>query len=375
MADKRDYYEVLGVSKSASAEEIKKAYRKLAKQYHPDLNPGNKEAEAKFKEAGEAYEVLSDPEKKSKYDQFGHAAFDPAAGAGAYGGEGGFGGFGFEDIFESFFGGGFGGRSSGGRGPQKGSDIKTSVELTFEEAAFGAEKEIAITKYVSCDTCEGTGSQSKSSSKCPVCGGTGQVQSRQNTPFGQFTNVRTCDRCGGTGKTISDPCPDCSGRGKIRRTVRTKIKIPAGIDNGQAISLSGQGEPGSRGGPAGNLLVSVRIKPHPTLKREGFHVYSDISVSFAQAALGDTVQVDTIDGKVELIIPEGTQNGVSFKLRGKGIPKLQSSGRGDQFVRVTIAVPKRMNDQQKSLLRQFSAAMGETISPKEEKRSFFNKKR
>ncbi len=386
MADKRDYYEVLGVSKSATDDEIKKAYRKLAKQYHPDVNPGNQEAEAKFKEAGEAYSILSDKEKRAQYDQFGHAAFDQTAGG--YGGYGGAGGFGFDvgDIFESFFGGGFGGgRSSRRGGPQRGADLKYTLDLTFEEAAFGVEKEITLNKNVSCDTCEGTGSKSKSSVKCSHCGGTGQVNVRQNTPFGQFMNVRTCDKCGGSGKVISDPCSVCQGRGTVRKSVRLKVKIPAGIDNGQAVSMAGQGEPGVHGGPAGNLLVSVRVKPHHVLQREGYDVFLDKTISAVQATLGDVVLIDTIDGKVELTIPEGTQNGAMFKMRGKGIQKLQSSSRGDQYVRVTVEVPRKLTEKQKELLREFDTISGgtlESVKNKEpnsadggSKRSIFGKKK
>ncbi len=369
MADKRDYYEVLGVGKNASADEIKKAYRKLAKQYHPDVNPGDKSAEAKFKEANEAYEVLSDTEKKEKYDRFGHAAFDPNAGFGggahSYGG-----GFGFEDIFESFFGGGFG-SSIQSRGPQRGNDIKTTSTISFEEAAFGVEKDITIKKYISCNTCEGTGSKSKSSSTCSACNGTGQVQVKQSTPFGQFMNVRTCERCSGTGKTISDPCQVCMGTGKIHREVTIKVKIPAGIDNNQAISMSGQGEIGTRGGPAGDLLVSIKVRPHDKLKRDGFNVYLDVPITMVQAALGDVIQVDTLDGKVELTIPEGTQNGVSFKLRGKGITRLQSTGRGDQIVRISVTIPNRLSESQKEILRQFQSSIDG--NQKEDKRNFFKK--
>ena len=373
MAEKRDYYEILGVPKGASEDEIKKAYRKLAKKYHPDLNPGNKEAEAKFKEAGEAYEVLGDKEKRAKYDQFGHAAFDPNMAGGSYGGSGFGGGFGFEDIFESFFGGGgFG----GGRrnGPQRGSDIKTYLEITFEEAAFGTEKEITINKYVPCDACEGTGSKSKNASTCPTCHGSGQVQVNQATPFGNFTNVKTCDKCRGTGKIISDPCPICGGSGKVRRSIKTKVKIPAGIDNGQAISLSGQGEPGVRGGQPGDLLISIRVKKHPVLQREGFDIFMEKDITFAQAALGDNIKVPTLDGDVTMTIPEGTQTGVSFKLRGKGVQKLRGNGRGDQYVKVHVVVPKKLSEHQKSLLREFAGMTAESgTGGKEEKKPFWRK--
>ena len=318
MADKRDYYEILGVSKTATDDEIKKAYRKVAKQYHPDLNPNNPEAEAKFKEAGEAYQILSNPETRAKYDQFGHAAFD---GTGGFGGGSGFGGFGFDvnDIFDTIFGGsgfgGFGGGRSRG-GPQRGADLRVSMEITFDEAVFGTEKDITVNKNVSCDACEGTGSRSKNVKRCNVCGGTGQVQVKQNTPFGQFMNVKTCDKCGGTGKMIDDPCPECRGKGTVRKAVKIHVKIPAGIDNEQAISIAGMGEPGSKGGPAGNLLVSVRVRPHKVLQRDGFDIHVEKTISVAQAALGDTIQIETIDGPVELNIPGGTRSVTQNERKG-----------------------------------------------------------
>lgn len=360
MADKRDYYEVLGVAKGATDDEIKKAYRKVAKECHPDLHPGDTAAETRFKEASEAYEVLSNSEKRAQYDQFGHAAFDQTAGGG-YGGYGGAGGFDFGDIFESFFGGGFGGSSRSSRGPQRGQDIRVYVDLSFEEAAFGVEKEVSVNKYVSCDTCEGTGSKSKVRTTCSTCNGTGQIKTRQNTPFGQFMNQRPCDRCGGTGTIVSDPCSSCSGRGKVRKNVKLNVKIPAGIDHGQAVSIPGKGEPGNLGGPAGNLLVSVKIKPHNIFERDGFNVYSELDITFAQAAIGSTIKVDTLDGKVELTIPSGTQTGSSFRMKGKGIPKLQASGRGDHYIKINVVVPKKLNDKQKELLRQFDEATDNSL--------------
>lgn len=382
MAEKKDYYEILGVSKTATDDEIKKAYRRLAKKYHPDLNPNNPEAEARFKEAGEAYQILSNPETRAKYDQFGHAAFDAASGYSG-GAGGGFGGFGFDvnDIFDSIFGGGFGGfgGNRGGRTPQRGADLRASLEISFEEAVFGTEKDITINKSVPCDACEGTGSKSKETKRCSVCGGTGQVQVKQNTPFGQFMNVKTCDKCGGTGKAVDDPCQVCRGKGFVRKAVKVHVKIPAGIDNGQAISISGMGEPGSKGGAPGNLLVSVRIRPHKTLKRDGYDIYVEKVISVAQAVLGDTIKIETIDGLVELNIPEGTQSGVSLRMRGKGVPKLQSSGRGDQYVHLTVEIPKHLTEKQKELLREFDAAMGGTLQKTEgetqERKSFFGKKK
>lgn len=374
MADKRDYYEVLGVSKTATDEEIKKAYRKLAKQYHPDLNPGNKEAEAKFKEAGEAYEVLGDKEKRAKYDQFGHAAFDPNMGGG-YGGAGfDFGGMDFGDIFSSIFGGGF---SGGGRrnGPQRGADLKAYLELTFEEAAFGCKKTLSITKNVPCDECEATGSKSRTSTTCQTCHGTGQVKVTQSTMFGAFQNVKTCEKCGGTGKIITDPCGSCGGKGFVKKAVKTEVQIPGGIDDGQTLSLSGQGEPGKNGGPAGDLLVAVRVKKHSVLKREGFDIFSEATISFTQAALGDEVKVTTLDGEVSMSIPAGTQPGVSFKLKGKGTEKLRGSGRGDQYVKINVAVPKKLNEKQKELLQQLKVSFGETGTIKNvtEKKPFWKK--
>ena len=382
MAEKKDYYEILGVSKTATDDEIKKAYRRLAKKYHPDLNPNNPEAEARFKEAGEAYQILSNPETRAKYDQFGHAAFDAASGYSGGAGSG-FGGFGFDvnDIFDSIFGGGFGGfgGNRGGRTPQRGADLRASLEISFEEAVFGTEKDITINKSVPCDACEGTGSKSKETKRCSVCGGTGQVQVKQNTPFGQFMNVKTCDKCGGTGKAVDDPCQVCRGKGYVRKAVKVHVKIPAGIDNGQAISISGMGEPGSKGGAPGNLLVSVRIRPHKILQRDGYDIHVEKTISVAQAALGDTIKIETIDGLVELNIPEGTQSGVSLRMRGKGVPKLQSSGRGDQYVHLTVEIPKHLTEKQKELLREFDAAMGGTLQKTEgetqERKSFFGKKK
>lgn len=382
MAEKKDYYEILGVSKTATDDEIKKAYRRLAKKYHPDVNPNNPEAEARFKEAGEAYQILSNPETRAKYDQFGHAAFDAASGYGGGAGSG-FGGFGFDvnDIFDSIFGGGFGGfgGNRGGRTPQRGADLRASLEISFEEAVFGTEKDITINKSVPCDACEGTGSKSKETKRCSVCGGTGQVQVKQNTPFGQFMNVKTCDKCGGTGKAVDDPCQVCRGKGFVRKAVKVHVKIPAGIDNGQAISISGMGEPGSKGGAPGNLLVSVRIRPHKILQRDGYDIHVEKVISVAQAALGDTIKIETIDGLVELNIPEGTQSGVSLRMRGKGVPKLQSSGRGDQYVHLTVEIPKHLTEKQKEMLREFDAAMGGTLQKTEgetqERKSFFGKKK
>lgn len=379
MANKKDYYEALGISKDASPDDIKKAYRKVAKKYHPDLNPDDKEAEVKFKEVSEAYAVLSDAEKRAQYDQFGHDAFTNG-GAGGFSSAdfGGFGGFG--DIFETIFGGGFGGGFSGGRsrrGPVKGANLEVSVVLNFEEAAFGVERELNINKYVNCDTCEGTGSKSKNRKTCTTCNGSGQVQTLQNTAFGQFSSVKTCDTCRGEGVIIDDPCSVCSGAGKKRKNVKLSVKIPAGIDDGQTISISGQGEPGSKGGPSGDLYVTVKIRRHDFFKREGFNVYCEVPISFAQAALGDEVEVQTLDGKIRYKIPEGTQTGTSFRVKGKGVPYLRGSGRGDQYIKVKVLVPTKLNQKQKEALKNYDDAFtGKTDDndeDKDDKKGFFEK--
>ncbi len=377
MADKRDYYEVLGVQKSASEDEIKKAYRKVAKQYHPDLNPGNADAEAKFKEAGEAYAVLSDAQKRQQYDQFGHAAFDQTAGGGAGGFGGGFGGFSgfgdFTDIFDSFFGGG--GSSRRNNGPQKGQDVHIQYDLTFEEAAFGVKKEIPVTKDVVCDACNGTGSKSKNAKTCTHCHGTGRVYVRQNSILGTIQRETVCEHCRGTGNIIDDPCPKCGANGRYRKNVKIEVDIPAGIDDGQTLSVRGQGSPGTKGGPAGDLLVTVRVKSHPKFKRDGYHVYCEIPIRFSQAALGDEVEVDTLDGKVKYTISPGTQTGSVFRLKGKGIPYLRGSGRGDQYVTVKVMVPTKMNEKQKDALRAFDDIMEGRERPGEEKKGLFGKKK
>lgn len=374
MSEKRDYYEVLGVQKGASDAELKKAYRNLAKKYHPDVNPGNKEAEAKFKEANEAYEVLSDPQKRSRYDQFGHAGTDPN---GFGGGAGGFSDFdfgGIGDIFETFFGGsGFGGgRSRSKRGPQKGADIKYSMEISFEEAAFGVEREINVSRMEVCSKCTGTGAKpGTNASTCQHCNGTGQVQIKQNTPFGQFINTKTCDVCKGEGKIITDPCPACNGKGKLRNNVKLKINVPAGIDDGQTISLRGEGDPGSKGGPNGDLFLNIRVKPHPLFKRQGNDVVCEVPITFTQAALGAELEVPTLDGKVKYTVPEGTQTGSVFRLKGKGIPFLRGNGRGDQYVKVNIDVPKKLNEKQKALLKEFAELSGDEVH--EQRKGFFDK--
>lgn len=372
---KRDYYEVLGVEKNAPDADIKKAYRKLAKQYHPDVNPEDKTAEAKFKEVNEAYEILSDPQKRGQYDRFGHAGVDPNAFAG--GGGQGFGDFdfgGIGDIFESFFGGaGFGRSSSRTRnGPQKGADLKYSIEIAFEEAAFGVEKEMAIHRLETCATCGGTGAKPGTSpSTCQHCGGTGQVQYKQSTPFGQFVNIKNCDVCHGEGKVIANPCGTCNGKGKVRKSVKIKLNIPAGIDDGQTISLRGEGEPGSKGGPAGDLFVTVKIRQHALFKRQGNDIICEMPITFVQAALGSELEVPTLDGKVRYTIPEGTQTGSVFRLKNKGIPFLRGGGRGDLYIKVDIDVPKKLNDRQKAILKEFADMSGDDVH--EQRKGFFDK--
>ena len=362
MADKRDYYEVLGVGKGASDDEIKKAYRKLAKKYHPDLNKDNPDAETKFKEAAEAYEVLSDSEKRSRYDQFGHAGVDPNQGFGGGGYGGGFGGFDMGDIFESFFGGGFGG--GGGRsrrnGPVRGSDIQQAIELTFEEAAFGCKKKINIIRSENCEECGGSGAKKGTSPvTCSKCGGTGQMRSVQNTPFGQFASTTTCNACGGKGSKISDPCSRCNGSGHIRKPRELEVNIPAGIDHGQTVSVRGQGEAGLRGGPAGDVLITVYVKKNSVFTREGNNVYVDVPITFVQATLGCEIEIPTIDGKVTQRIPEGTQHGTKFRLREKGIPSIRTGARGDQYVRIIVEIPKNLSSRQREILEEFAKESNE----------------
>ena len=374
MADKRDYYEVLGVDRGASEDEIKKAYKKLARKYHPDMNPGDKEAEEKFKEVNEANEILSDPEKKARYDQFGFAGVDPNYGAGAGGGYGA-GGFDFGDlgdIFGSFFGGGFGGGAQRRNGPQRGESIRMGVTVDFVEAAFGCEKELTLERADQCATCGGTGCAPGTTPEvCPECRGTGSVAHAQRTPFGVMQTQAPCQKCGGTGKIIHQPCPDCRGAGRMRRRKTIKVNIPAGIDDGQTISLRGQGHAGKNGGPGGDLLVTVSVRAHELFERDGTSVYCEAPITFTQAVLGGTLEIPTIDGKVKYDIPEGTQTGTVFRLKGKGIPVLNGRGRGDQFVTVTIETPKGLNKEQKEALKKFSETLGE--GNYEKQKGFFKK--
>ncbi len=380
MADKRDYYEVLGVQKGASDDEIKKAYRKMAKQYHPDLNPDDKTAEAKFKEVGEAYEVLSDKQKRARYDQFGHAGVDPSYGGGQGGYQryqqydhGDFGDFGdiFGDIFSGF---GFGGstRTRNPNVPVKGNDTQVRIQLSFMEAVKGCKKEIPIQRLERCADCSGSGAKAGTSPEtCPDCGGTGQVRVQQRSPFGVIQTMKACSRCGGKGKIISDPCKSCNGMGRVRRSKKISVDIPAGIDNGQTFIVRGQGDDGVNGGPAGDLNVTVTVKEDPIFQRDGFDVWVDIPITYTQAVLGDEITVPTVDGKVSYNVPEGTQPGTTFRLRNKGIQYVNSRGRGDQYVRVTIEVPTNLNGKQKDMLKEFEASTGDKNYAK--RKSFFDK--
>ena len=368
MAEKRDYYEVLGVRKDATADEIKKAYRKVTKENHPDLHPGDKACEERFKEANEAYEVLSDEEKRKKYDQYGHAAFDPNAGFG--GGFDGFGGgFGdFSDIFSSFgdiFGFGSSTQTRNPNAPRRGDNIRTQLNISFEEAAFGCEKELNIPRVETCPDCNGNGCAPGTTPEiCPDCNGSGQVRTTQRTPFGMAQTMSACSKCRGTGKIIHQPCKSCRGAGYIRRQHKINVKVPAGIDDGQAIPLRGKGNAGANGGPAGDIYISIIVRPHALFEREGTSVYLTQDISYPEAALGAEAEVPTLDGKVKLTIPEGTQPGAVFRLRGKGVPYLRGNGRGDQFVTVDITVPKNLNSHQKEALRAYAEAMGEEVTVK-----------
>lgn len=372
MAEKRDYYEVLGVDKNASETEIKRAYRKVAKKYHPDMNPGDKEAEEKFKEAAEAYEVLSDPEKKSKYDQFGHAAFEQGGG-----GAGGFGGFDFGgdmgdifgDIFGDFFG---GGRSAYGRssnGPMRGANLRTGVRITFEEAIFGCEKEIELTLKDECPKCHGTGAKPGTSPvTCPKCNGKGKIVYTQQSFFGQVQNVQTCPDCRGTGKIVKEKCPDCYGTGYISSKKKIQVKIPAGIDNGQSIRIAGKGEPGTNGGERGDLLVEVTVSRSPVFMRQETSIFSTVPISFATAALGGPIKIKTVDGEVEYEVKPGTQTDTKVRLRGKGVPSLRNKNiRGDHYVTLVVTVPEKLTEEQKEALKRFDDAM-KGISPEPKKK-------
>jgi molecular chaperone DnaJ len=352
---KRDYYEVLGVSKEASADEIKKAYRKLARQYHPDVNKDDPTAAEKFKEVTEAYETLSDSDKRARYDRFGHQDPNQFGGGGAGGFGGGFDGFG--DIFDMFFGGG--GRQR--NGPQRGADLQYQLQIEFKEAAFGTEKEIEIPRWEECDTCHGSGAKPGTKvSTCPTCSGSGQQEQVVNTPLGRMVNRTTCRTCGGSGKKIEQRCGTCHGEGKVRKRRKINVKIPAGVDTGNRIRISGAGEMGAKGGPPGDLFVVLVVREHDFFEREDEDIYCEVPLTFVQAALGDEIEVPTIDGKAKLRIPEGTQSGTVFRLRGQGIPVLNRAGvRGDQHVRVVVVTPTKLTDKQRELFRELATTMGE----------------
>ena len=374
MADKRDYYEVLGVQKGASDTDIKKAYRTLAKKYHPDINPGDKDAEAKFKEVNEAYEVLSDADKKAKYDQFGHAAFDPSAGAGGgYGGFGGFGGFGdvdLGDIFGSFFGGGGSSRQRR-NGPQKGEDIEVDITINFEEAVFGCKKDVSFTKYAKCSKCKGSGAESGEAETCPTCRGSGQRRVMQNLGGMQFQTTTTCDTCRGTGKYIKNPCQKCRGSGFERISKKLTVDIPAGIDHGKGLVVRGAGNDGKNGGPAGDVYVMVSVRRSPTFKRDGYNLFCEVPITMAEAALGAEIEIPTLEGRESYTIAEGPQTGTTFTLRQRGVPIVNSSRRGDLYVTVNVEIPKSLNEKQKELLREFAKACGESNYAK--KKGFMKK--
>lgn len=363
---KRDFYEVLGLEKGASDDEIKKAFRKLAVKYHPDKNKGNEEAEEKFKEINEAYQVLSNPEEKAKYDQFGHAGMDGGFGGG---GAGGFGGFdmgdmgGFGDIFESFFGGGFGGGAGARRnnGPRRGNDLEYSLVITFEEAMKGVEKEFNITRTENCETCKGSGAKPGTSKKtCGKCNGSGQIRVQRQTPLGTFASTGACDACGGKGEVIDTPCTECRGSGSVRKQRKITVNIPAGVDTGNVLTLRGQGEHGANGGPAGDLYVRISVKPSEIFKRDGANVYYNYKMSMTRAALGEEITVPTIDGNVKYTVPSGTQPGTRFRLKGKGAPRINSTLRGDQYVDITVEVPKSLNREQTEALKAFMETLGES---------------
>lgn len=371
MPEKRDYYEVLGVSRNADETELKKAYRKLAKQYHPDMNPNDKEAEAKFKEINEAYAVLSDPQKRQQYDMFGHSGVN-GTGFDGFSGFGGF-DFGFEDIFDTFFGGSPFGRTTRRRtGPRRGNDLKHSLEISFIEAAFGTTKEINISRMQLCQVCGGSGSKPGTKPEtCRHCNGSGQIRHVQATPFGQMVNMRTCEVCHGEGTVITHPCDECHGNGRVQKTSRISIKVPAGIDHGQTISLRGEGEPGTNGGPPGDLYVSIRVKPHPIFKRDGYDVICEIPITFTQAALGAELEIPTLEGTIKYNIPEGTQTGTVFRLKNKGIKHLRSNAKGDQLVKVNVEVPTKLSAKQKELLKQFAEISGDEVF--QQRKTFFEK--
>ena len=376
MANKRDYYEVLGVSKDADEAAIKKAYRQLAKKYHPDVNPGDKDAEEKFKEVNEAYQTLSDPQKRASYDQFGPDGPQAGFGGGGFGGFSGFEGFsgggfgGFDDIFSTIFGGAAGGARS--NGPIPGDDLRYDLTVSFEEAALGCEKEINLVRDEECPTCQGTGAKPGSKvDTCPVCHGSGQERVVSNTPFGRIQNVRTCSRCHGAGKIITEPCVKCHGRGKVRVSKRRTIKVPAGIDNGQVLTIRGQGGLGERGGQPGDLLIVITVKPHKLFKRRDDNLFIEMPLTFTQAALGAELDVPTLGKPVKYKFPEGTQPGQMFTLKGQGVQHLRGGGKGDLYITALVEIPKKLTEKQKDLLRQFDGTT--TERQYEKKKTFFDR--
>ncbi len=374
---KRCYYEVLGLSQNAGQEEVKKAYRRLAREYHPDANPGDKESEMKFKEVKEAYDVLSDPNKRARYDRFGH---EEEAFQGFNGGPGGFGGFGdfasgVEDIFEAFFGGGFssGGRRRSSTAPRRGADLRYDLEITLEEVVYGKDTTITIPRSESCARCDGSGAKEGTSAEtCNACGGSGQQQVVRNTSYGRFVSVRTCENCRGEGRVIKDKCPECRGQGQVRMEKNIEIKIPPGVDDGSKLRVAGEGEAGSRGGPPGDLYVFIHVQPHDFFQRHGNHLVCEVPISFVDAALGNEIEVPTINGKTDLRIPEGTQPETEFTIKGQGIPSLRGRGKGDLIVKVKVEVPRKLNSQQKKILQEFAHEGGGEITGQKEK-SFFDR--
>lgn len=373
---KRDYYEVLGVDRNASQDEIKKAFRKLARKYHPDMNKEDPSAEEKFKEINEAYEVLSDPEKRRRYDQFGHAAEGPAGGPGGAGGWD-FGDFGtsFNSIFDMFFGGGFGGARAPRTGPERGADLRYDLEISLEEAASGLDRDIEVVRLDTCSSCGGTGAKPGTSPvTCPVCGGRGQTTQVRTTAFGRFTSITTCPRCGGEGRVIESPCQTCQGRGRVRKRKKIRVRIPAGVDSGMRVRVAGEGEAGTRGGPPGDLFVFITVRPHEIFERRGNDIFCEVPISVWQAALGDEIEVPALGGRASVQVPEGTQTGTAFRLRGKGIPDVHGGPRGDQYVRVKVVTPTRLTDREKELIRELARLRG-AHKTDDEPRTFFQKVR
>lgn len=364
---KRDYYEVLGVSKDASEAEIKKAYRKIAKECHPDLNPDDKGAEQRFKDATEAYEVLTNADKKAQYDQFGHEGMGQGAG-GFGGGFGGFSGAGFGDIFEDIFDMFGGGGGSRRQGPTRGADIRYGMNITFEEAVFGTEKEIKIERTEDCSKCEGSGAKPGTDKKtCDKCGGSGQLRYTQSTPLGQMVRTASCDECDGTGEKIESPCDKCHGTGRERKVKKLNIKIPAGVDTGSVISLRGEGEAGEKGGPRGDLYIHIEVEPHKIFERDGVNLYCEVPISFSQAALGADLKVPSLEGKLKYTIEPGTQTGTTFRMKGKGVPSLRGGRKGDLYVRVKVKVPIKLNDRQKELIKELAKESGEETGSSKKK--------